>query len=85
MQYAEQKQYMKKYIFISNECNYYMGSCNGTLQCNFKTSFALTDTFTFPDGHYATLFWKIPVYLWVLSYFEIFFVDIWKADKRPTN
>ena len=62
-----------------------MGSYNGTLQCHLKTPFALTDTFTFRHGHYAILFWKIPVYLRILPHFEIFFEDISKVDKRSTN
>ena len=62
-----------------------MGSYKGTLQCHFKTPFTLTDTYTFRDGHYAILFWKIPVYLQILSHFEIFFRDTWKAGKRPKN
>ena len=40
-----------------------MGSYKGTLQCHFKTPFTLKDTCTFQDGHYAALFWKIPVCL----------------------
>ena len=82
MQYVEQKQYREKYILIPNKCNYYMGSYKGTLQCHFKTPFTHKDTCTFQDGHYTTLFWKIPVYLQTLSHFEIFFGDIWKTGKH---
>ena len=50
-----------------------MGCYKGTLQCHFKIPFALTDIFTFRDGHYAILIGIIPVYFRTLSHFEIFF------------
>ena len=62
-----------------------MGSYKGTLQCHFKTPFTLKDTCTFQDGHYATLFWKISVYLRALLHFEIFFGDIWKTGKLASK
>lgn len=59
-----------------------MGSYEETLQCHFKSPVALIDTFTFQDRNDAILFRKIFVYLRTLSYFEIFFDDILKKDKR---
>ena len=55
--------------------------CNATS----KLPLHLKDTCTFQDRHYTTLSWKIPVYLRTLSYFEIFFGDIWKTDTHPKN